>query len=123
MKTLIALVVGLLAGLAVGWIGGSDYNDMHRPIQAVDAMVQGTEGSDAVAAARSVRAIELIESGRSDKAVRMLSRPIVDYYTEYGLRFDTERRRKTRAMIEELMATNEIVAFEITNAAKNSEPQ
>lgn len=115
MKTFIALVAGLLAGLAVGWVGGYFYNDMHTPSQVVSTMVQGTESSDAVAAGRSVRAIELIESGQTEKAVRMLSRPIADYYSEYGSHPNTERRRQTRAIIEELMATNKIVAFEVTN--------
>lgn len=115
MKTFVAMAVGLLAGLAVGWVGGYFYNDMHTPSQVVSTMVQGTESPDAAAAGRSVRAIELIESGQTEKAVRMLSRPIAEYYSSYASHPDTDLRRKTRAMIEELIATNKTVAFEVTN--------
>jgi hypothetical protein len=79
-------------------------------------MVQTMESSDALAAATSIRAIGLIESDDTQKAVQLLSRPIAHYYYIYA---DTgtndERSTKLRGLIEQLISTNKIVADAITN--------
>ena len=84
-------------------------------------MLQTMESQDGEEAARDVRAIKLIESGETQNAVQMLSRPIPQYYYLYAIHAGTDRQRKMRAMIEELVSTNKIVADEMTNQMANFE--
>ena len=123
MKTLIASVFSLLVGSVIGCYIGYSYYEKHVTNEAVEQMMQEIESSDGVQAARAIRAIELIESGETQKAVQLLSRPIVDYYYFYAIHAGTneERPLKMRAMIEQLVSTNKIVADEMTNQMVNYE--
>jgi len=58
-----------------------------------------------------LKRIELIEAGRAENAVESLSKPIADYYAQYRNYGDeNQRRSKLRALIEDLVKTNVIVA-------------
>ncbi|HEX7470764.1 MAG TPA: hypothetical protein VF437_08550, partial [Verrucomicrobiae bacterium] len=53
----------------------------------------------------------------TQKVVQLLSRPIADYYYLYAIHAGTNEKRplKMRAMIEDLVSRNKIVAVEISN--------
>jgi hypothetical protein len=121
MKPIFASAVSLLVGLAVGGYAGYHYQDRRSTSEAVNLMLEGSESSETVQAARATRAIELIESGETQKAVQILSKPIAYYYSLYADHADTEGRRRTCAMIEELVSTNKIVAVEVTNEMSYSD--
>jgi hypothetical protein len=108
MKIFIASLIFLVAGVVVGFY----------------ARYSHEESSSREEAGRDIRAIELIESGKTTDAVQVLSRPIVAYYYVHALDAGTndEPRSKTRAMIEQLMSTNKIVAAAITNSRTNYPP-
>ena len=114
MKTLIASIVSLLLGLAFGW-HLEHRHSRHEGDEAAAQFMQATKSSDREQAARDVQAIELIESGETQKAVQMLSRPIGYYYYLYAADIDTNLDLKTRAMIDLLASSNQIVAAEMTN--------
>ncbi len=119
MKTLIASIVSLLCGLAIGWYIGHGRAGREKT-EIVQQMVQGGESADGEHAARAVRAIELVESGKASDAVQLLSIPIAHYYSVYS---DTgrgdERRARLRALIEQLAKTNQTVAVRIAEASTN----
>jgi hypothetical protein len=120
MKTLIASFVSLLLGFVIGWY--IEYrNAEHEMTDVVEEMQQPIESLDRLDAASAIRAIEIIQSGQTQKAVRFLCRPIADYYYMYssdGWPKD-ERSMKLRAMIEQFVSTNKIVAEEMTNRVAN----
>ena len=62
MKTLIASVVSLLLGVAIGWYAGRRHFHQEKTL-VVDQMVEGGESADRERAVRAVRAIESIQSG------------------------------------------------------------
>jgi uncharacterized protein YneF (UPF0154 family) len=109
MKPLIALV-SLVVGLVIGFCIGYRYYERHITNQAVRQMMEQMESSDGEHAAEASRVIELIESGDKSNAVRILSRPIANYYQWYAVHADTDRERKLRAFIEQLASTNQVVA-------------
>jgi hypothetical protein len=114
MKTCVASVVFLLAGLGAGFYIG--YRDYHKHIadEAVQQLVESTESSDALMASMSARTISLIDSGQDQQAVQMLSFPIAHYYYIYASStFTNEQQLKLRAMIDGLASTNQIVAAQI----------
>ena len=95
MKALIASVVSLLFGLAIGWYIERGRAE-HEKTQIVQQTVEGSETSDRERAVRAVRAIESIQSGDTQKAVQLLSTPVAQYYTLYtesGIR--DEKRAET----------------------------
>jgi hypothetical protein len=113
MKTLIVLLAGLLVGVGVGW-----YVGYTRPIAKAnrDAHQEmlATESDDWEAALFAVKAVPLIESGDTQKAVGWLVKPIGSYYRVYTLHAGTnDERLKLRAMIEQLASTNSAVDAEI----------
>jgi hypothetical protein len=74
-------------------------------------MQQPVVSSDGEKAARAVRVIESIQTGDNSNAVRLLSRPIVDFYYFYaGLSLNDERTRQTLAWIEQVASTNAVIA-------------
>ena len=110
MKALIASVVCLAIGLAVGFFVGYRYYERHITNEAVKQMLDGMESADGERAAEATCVIELIDSGDRSNAVRILSRPIANYYQWYAIHADTDRERRLRAMIEQLASTNQVVA-------------
>jgi len=120
MKTFLASVVSLILGLGLGW-----YLEHHRAerekTEIVQQMVEGGESSDGEHAARAARAIQFIDSGQPQEAVRLLSAPIAHYYLEYGELSVNERRSRVRSLIEGLAKTNQVVAARIAEAATNSQ--
>ena len=119
MKTLIACVICLLAGLAIGGYSGYRYCDRYETNEAMQAMVESLESSQAMIAAMSASTISLIDSGQDQKAVQMLSFPIASYYFIYASStFTNAQRLKVRAMIDNLASTNQIVAAQIAEEMK-----
>lgn len=120
MKIAIASAVALTLGLVLGW-----HYERHRAerekTEIVQQMVEGLKSSDGEHAARAVRAIEFIESGEPQQAVRLLSGPIASYYTIYGVDGATERQSKLRSLIEELARTNQVVAARIAELTTDSQ--
>ena len=87
----------------------------------IEIMTQASSSLERLDAHSAIIAIQLIESGKNEKAVRFLCRPIADYYYMYtsaGWPKD-ERSLKVREMIGQLISTNEIVANEMTNRMAN----
>ena len=121
MKRFIASVICLLVGLAAGFFVGYRYYERHITNEAVKLMVDGMESSAGVQAGRDIRAIQMIQSGEITNAVQTLSYPIADYYYLFAIHANTDREHKMRAMIEELISTNKIVADEMTNQMVNYE--
>jgi hypothetical protein len=120
MKTLIAISLSMLLGLAIGWYSARGYFD-HQKAQIVEQMVEGDESSDRERALRAVRAIESIESGNTEQAVQILSTPVAHYYTVYAEAGSKEERRaETRALIEQLARTNHVVAVRLAEVSSNS---
>jgi hypothetical protein len=124
MKIFIASLIFLVAGVVVGFYARYSHEERHVTNQALETGLQEMESSSREEAGRDIRAIELIESGKTTDAVQVLSRPIVAYYYVHALDAGTndEPRSKTRAMIEQLMSTNKIVAAAITNSRTNYPP-
>jgi len=119
MKIFIASAVCLILGFGLGW-----YFEHHRAerekTEIVRQIVEGGETSDRERAVRAVRAIQSIQSGDTQNAVQLLSTPVAHYYTLYtepGTK--DEKRAETRAIIERLSRTNQIVATRITELSSN----
>ena len=114
MKTFVVSVAFLLVGLAVGFfIGYRDYQK-HIASEAIQQMIQGMESSDRLAAARSIRAIELIQSGETSNAVQFLSRPVGDFYRSYAkLTHNDKRTTDLLVWIDQVASTNTLIADEI----------
>ncbi len=125
MKKLIAFAVILVAGVVIGFYTRYSYEEKHVTNQALELGSQEMESSSREEAGRAIRAIQLIESGKAPEAVRVLSHPIVEYYYVYAMDAgkNDEPRLKTRAMIEQLISTNRIVAEEITNSRADFSPR
>jgi hypothetical protein len=123
MQTVIASTVSLILGLGLGW-----YFEHHRAerekTEIVQQMVEGGESSDRLRAVMAARAIQLIEAGQPQEAVQLLSSPVARYYTLYtGAGTKEERRPETRALIEQLARSNQVVPARIAELATNSEPK
>ena len=121
MKTLIASVVSLLVGSVVGCSIGYRYCERQELKDDVELMTQAMRSSERLDAHSAIFAINLIQSGENEKAIRFLCRPIADYYYMYtipGWPTD-ERSVKLRDMIQQLITTNKIVANEMTNRMAN----
>jgi hypothetical protein len=121
MKTFLASAVSLILGLGLGW-----YFEHHRAgrekTELVQQMVEGGEASDRERAVSAARAIQLIGSGQPEQAVQILASPIAHYYTLYmGAGTKEERRAETRALIEQLAKSNQVVAARIADLATNPE--
>ena len=113
MKIIIIVLVSLLVGVGVGW-----YFGYTRPIAKAnrDAHQEmlATESDDWEAALFAVKAIPLIESGDSQKAVGWLVKPIGSYYRVYSPHPGTnEERLKLLTMIQQLASTNSAVDAEL----------
>ena len=113
MKIIIALMAGLVSGLGVGWYAGYS----HPAAQAnrdVGQLFTRMEWDDSKAANFAVKAIPVVESGDTQKAVHLLALPIGGWYRVYASKAGTNEERLTlRAKIEQLASTNSVVAAEI----------
>jgi hypothetical protein len=119
MKTPFASVVSLLLGVAIGWYAERRHAE-HEMTQIVQQMVEGGESCDRERAVRAVRAIQFIQSGEIQQAVHILSTPVAHYYTLYTEAGNKEERRaETRALIEQLARTNQVVAARIAEVSSN----
>ena len=121
MKAFLSAAVSLILGMGLGW-----YCEHHRAerekTEIVQQMVEGGESSDRERAVRAARAIQLIESGQPQQAVQILASPVAHYYTMYtGAGTKEERRAETRALIEQLAKSNQVVAARIAELSTNSE--
>ena len=113
MKLLVVLSVGLIIGAAIGWYVGHT-----RPMNAANRdarrYLTTMEVDDSTAAIFALRAIPIVESGDTKKAVAWLAKPIGSYYRVYASKAGTNEDRLTlRAKIEQLASTNAAVATEI----------
>ena len=130
MKLKLAVVLLMVAAMSIGFFigrfhaGGRVEPGHAKPelseaelSEAFAQMQEREESSSGVEAARDVRAIEFIESGETKRAVQLLSHPIADHYYSYAINASTNRRRKLRALIEQLVSTNRLVADELSNQA------
>jgi hypothetical protein len=113
MKTVISSAVSMALGALIGWYVARNCVK-HATTEIVEQMVQTMEGSASVEIARDIRAISLIQSGESERAVQSLCAPIASYYYAYDTATGKDvRRLKLRVLIEELARTNKIVADEM----------
>ncbi len=113
MKIIIALIAGLVIGTGVGWYAGYS-----RPAAKVNRneiqFYKTMEWDDSKAAHFAVKAIPVVESGDTQKAVHLLALPIGGWYRVYASHAGTNEERLTlRAKIEQLASTNSIVDAEI----------
>jgi hypothetical protein len=113
MKPAVALTCGLILGLALGWFAGYVHPRnvaTRRAVQFVDRVEPGFHGE----AVYAIKAVQLIEAGNTDFAVKVLATPIASYYRLYAIQPGTnEHRLRARAVIDELARTNSTVAAAI----------
>ena len=115
MKTLIVFFSALLLGLAGGAVFTLRSAD-HEVAEVVTEMQQPHESSARLETLRSIRAIELIQSGESSNAIQLLSEPIASYYYfQAKLAHNDQRIQETLALIEQFARTNRLIADAITN--------
>ena len=123
MKAFPAAAVSLILGLGLGWYF-EHYRAEREKTEIVQQMVEGGESADRLLAVMAARAIQMVESSQSQQAVQMLATPVAHYYTVYtGVGTKEERRGETRALIEQLAETNQIVAARIAELSSKSEPK
>jgi hypothetical protein len=113
MKIIIPLIAGLVIGLSAGWYAGYT-----RPAAIVNRnevqFYKTMEWDDSKAAHFAVKAIPVVESGDTQKAVHLLALPIGGWYRVYASHAGKNEERLTlRAKIEQLASTNSVVAAEI----------
>jgi hypothetical protein len=121
MKSLVASAAALVLGLVLGW-----YFEHHRAerekTEIVQQMVEGGESADRLLAVVAARGIQMVQSGQSQQAVQMLATPVAHYYTLYtGAGTKEERRAETRALIEQVAKSNQIVAAKIAELSTYSQ--
>src|SRR5512135_3145259 len=103
MKTLIASLACCLLGVAVGWYAGRSHSKQETT-QAIQQMMETIESHERLETASAIRLIELIQSGDTQVATHVLSRPIADFYLLYAHRTG-ESTLKLIAQIEQLRKT------------------
>ncbi len=114
MKTFVASAGSLVLGLALGWYFEHQRAEREKA-EIVQQMVDGTEH-----AARAARAIQSIQSGDTQQAVQLLSTPAAYYYTVYtDPGSGDQHRSETRALIEQVAKTNQILAARIAELSSN----
>jgi hypothetical protein len=113
MKTLTFSLFSLLFGVGIGW-----YLGCTRPVVEAnrDALqkLHVIQNDDRETAVFGLAAIQLIDSGDTQKAIQVLAQPIGIYYRLYALNAETsDERTEMRKSIEKLASTDPIVATEI----------
>jgi len=113
MKIIIALIAGLLIGSGVGWYAGHT-RPAAQANRGVEQLFTAMEWDDSKAANFAVKAIPVVESGDTQKAIHLLALPIGGWYRVYASKAGTNEERLTlRAKIEQLASTNSVVDAEI----------
>jgi hypothetical protein len=113
MKIIIISLFSLLVGAGFGWYFGYTMPIAKANRDARQEMLS-IQADDSMAAIIAIRAVPLIESGDTQKAVQWLSKPIGSYYRVYALHAGTnEERLNLRGQIEEMASTNSVIAAEI----------
>lgn len=119
MKRVIVFAGTVVMGLVVGWYCGYNLAN-HRTTNVVHQTVKTMEASDATQAVFDARVIGFIEAGEKERAVRVLCQPIASYYYTYdNTNGESKMRSAARAVIENLMKTNSIVAAEVSQFQTN----
>jgi len=114
MRALIASIVCLVIGLAIGFFVGYRYYERHITNEAVQQMLEGMESSQRLEATMSIRAISLAESGDTQQVAQIFSFPIANFYSEYAPQtHNDERTKKLLAKIEQFSQSNQVVAARI----------
>ena len=126
MKTIIASLISLMAGVAIGW-----YFGYTRPNAKADRYVYGhlhiVESQAALAAMSSMHAIQCIESGDTQEASKYMSFIVAHYYHDCAIQdrpdskiqpdlsdqIDDSLRLKLRGQIEQFAMTNQTLAAQI----------
>jgi hypothetical protein len=110
---LITALASLLIGAAVALYVQQRHFEREKA-GIVRQVVEDDESADRKRALMALRAIEVIQSGDTQLAMRLLSTPVAHYYTVYEAPGgDKEKRAETRTLIEQLAKTNQIVAARI----------
>jgi len=112
VKIITALVVGLLIGSCVGWYAGHT-RSARKEDRDEQQLFTSMEWDDSKAASFAVKAIPVVESGDTQKAVRLLALPIGEWYRVYATKPATDERLRLRSKIERLASSNSMVASEI----------
>jgi hypothetical protein len=111
MKTLLASIICLLLGLAGGFLVGFHYSERRVASEASAHMMRLVDSDSRLEAARGIRAIELIQSGDTQQAIRMFSIPVADFYSGYAhLANNDEKTKQLLRWVEQIASTNATVA-------------
>jgi uncharacterized protein YneF (UPF0154 family) len=120
MKALIASIVCLVVGLAIGFFVGYRYYERHITNEAVQQMLAGMESSQRLEAIMSIQAISLAESRDTQQVAQIFSPLIASFYSEYApMTHNDKRTRDLLIKIEQFSRSNQVVAAQIresTNA-------
>ncbi len=117
MKTLIVSFVSLLLGLAAGW-----YFEHRQAEHEMTNAVKDIQIHNRQEAAIDLRAIELIQSGDTQRVVQLLSFPIASFYAwnmnlihndNATVPWNDEVTRGLLIQIEQFAQTNAVVAAQI----------
>ena len=99
--------------MGAGWYAGHK-RPAAQASRDVEQLFTTMEWDDSKAANFAVKAIPVVESGDTQKAVHLLALPIGGWYRVYASKAGTNEERLTlRARIELLASTNSIVDAEI----------
>ena len=113
MRLAVAFTCGLVVGLAIGWFTGYIHPRnaaTRRAMRFVDRAEPEFHGE----AVYAIKAVQLIEAGDSNSAVKVLAGPIASYYRFYASQPGTnEHRLRARAVIDEMARTNSTIADRI----------
>src|ERR1035437_8786840 len=126
MKTIIAALVCLIAGVAIGWYFGYTSPNA-KAYRYVYGHLHIVESQAALAAMSSMHAIQCIEAGDTQEASKYMSLVIAHYYHAYVIQdrpdsktqpdlsaqIDDSLRLKLRGQIEQFATTNQILATQI----------
>jgi hypothetical protein len=123
MKILIVSLVSVLLGLAVGW-----YFEHRQAEHEMTDAVKHIQIHNRQEAAIDLRAIDLIQSGDTQRVVQLLSIPIASFYAwnmnlihndEMTVPWNDEVTRGLLIQIEQFARTNELVAAQIQTNIHN----
>ena len=108
MKTFLAIVCGLVLGLAAGWIGGSRYcvKELYEErLYSIGESVRHSEQESLLLHNRDLMVLDLIEGGEQDRLKLVLARGLASYYRTFH---DSQPERPgTRKLIENIQAASE----------------
>ena len=118
MKTMTISFLSLLVGIGLGWYIGYTSSNSRAARREVRHDLDIYEKDGAVAAVFAVQAVSCIDSGETQRAVQILSRPIANFYCDYVTLRDTNSQKeqfKLYDFVQKLAITNQVVATQISN--------